>query len=309
MKPYSVKPKIHPVGRKWNSFFLCLALLFFTWGAAALAEDDLKKHPSCPYCGMDRREYAHSRMLIEYAEETTTGVCSIHCAASEISVSRDKRLAGMRVADYYARDLIPAEKAFWVIGGNKSGVMTKRAKWAFKEKVQADRFIKENGGRQAAFQDAMKATFEDMYEDLKMIREKRRARQLKMTDLKTFPECKYCGMIRERYAYSRALIEYYEGSPVGTCSVHCLAIDLALNTEKTPKAIMVGDYFSRKLIDAEKAFWVLGGNKPGVMSIRGKWAFEEKDESSRFIKENGGQLSNFDEVMKASFQDMYQILR
>jgi nitrous oxide reductase accessory protein NosL len=45
------------------------------------------------------------------------------------------------------------------------------------------------------------------------------------------------------------------------------------------------------------------------MSIRGKWAFEEKDESSRFIKENGGQLSNFDEVMKASFQDMYQILR
>ena len=266
-------------------------------------------HPSCPYCGMDRQEYAHSRMLIEYAEDATSGVCSIHCAVSEISVSRDKRLAGMRVADYYTRDLIPAEKAFWVIGGNKSGVMTKRAKWAFQEKAQADRFIKENGGRQATFQDAMKATFEDMYEDLKMFREKRRARQLKMMDLKAFPECKYCGMIRERYAYSRALIEYYEGATVGTCSVHCLAIDLALNAEKTPKAILVGDYFSRRLIDAEKAFWVLGGNKPGVMSIRGKWAFEEKDESSRFIKENGGQLSNFDEVMKASFQDMYQILR
>jgi nitrous oxide reductase accessory protein NosL len=72
---------------------------------------------------------------------------------------------------------------------------------------------------------------------------------------------------------------------------------------------MVGDYSSKKLIDAEKAFWVLGGNKTGVMSIRGKWAFEEKGECNKFIKENGGRLANFDEVMKASFQDMYKILR
>jgi nitrous oxide reductase accessory protein NosL len=155
----------------------------------------------------------------------------------------------------------------------------------------------------------MKATFEDMYEDIKMIRERRRARQMKMMDLKAFPECKYCGMIREKFAYSRALIEYDEGTAVGTCSVHCLAIDLALNTDKTPRAIMVGDYSSRKLIDAEKAFWVLGGSKTGVMSIRGKWAFEEREESSKFMKENGGRLADFDEVMRASFQDMYEILR
>jgi copper chaperone NosL len=116
-------------------------------------------------------------------------------------------------------------------------------------------------------------------------------------------------MIREKFAHSRALIEYDEGTTVGTCSVHCLAIDLALNTDKTPKAIMVGDFSSKKLIDAEKAFWVLGGNMTGVMSIRGKWAFEERGESSKFMKENGGRLSNFDEVMRASFQDMYEILR
>jgi nitrous oxide reductase accessory protein NosL len=258
---------------------------------------------------MDRRQYAHSRMLIAYGEETTTGVCSIHCAASEISVNRAKTVVNMLVADYNTRDLIPAEKAFWVIGGNKTGVMTKRAKWAFKEKGQADGFIKENGGRHARFQDAMKATFEDMYEDIKILRERRRERIMKMMDLKTFPECKYCGMFRAQFAYSRALIEYYEGPAVGTCSVHCLAIDMALNTEKTPRAILVADYFSKKLIDAEKASWVLGGNKPGVMSIRGKWAFEGGEDSSKFIKENGGRPATFDEVMKAGFQDMYQILR
>ena len=294
---------------KRNVLFLCIALLYFAGAPVVFAQEDVRRHPSCPYCGMDRQQYAHSRMLMDYSEGGATGICSIHCAASEISVNRAKTLVNMYVADYLTRNLILAEKAFWVIGGNKPGVMTKRAKWAFKEKEQAEGFIKENGGRHAMFQDAMKATFEDMNEDIKMIRERRRAKQMKMMDLKTFPECKYCGMIRKQYAHSRALIEYDEGTAAGTCSVHCLAMDLALNTEKTPKAIMVGDYFSKELIDAEKAFWVLGGNKMGVMSIRGKWAFEERKESSKFIMENGGQPANFDEVMKASFQDMYEILR
>jgi len=286
-----------------------LVLVWFGGGAFVLAQDDLERHPSCPLCGMDRREYAHSRMLVEYAKNEATGTCSIHCAASEISVNRQKTLVSMRVADYFTRELILAEKAFWVIGGSKAGVMTMRAKWAFKGKEGAERFVKENGGQLATYHDAMKATFEDMYEDIKRIHEKRRANQMKMMDVKTYPECKYCGMIREKYAYSRALIEYGDGTAVGTCSVHCLAIDLALNTDKTPKVIMVGDYASKKLIDAEKAFWVLGGIKMGVMSIRGKWAFEEKEEVSKFIRENGGQTATFDEVMKASFQDMYEILR
>ncbi len=294
---------------KRNIFFICVALLFFAGESAVFAQDDLKRHPSCPFCGMDRKEYAHSRMLIEYAETGTSGVCSIHCAASEISCNRANTLVSMRVADYATRNLILAEKAFWVIGGNKAGVMTQRAKWAFKERAGAERFIKENGGRYATFHDAMKATFEDMYEDIKLIRERRKARQLRMLDLKTFLECKYCGMVREKFAQSRALIEYDEGTAVGTCSVHCLAIDLALNTDKTPKAIMVGDYSSKKLIEAEKAFWILGGSRTGVMSIRGKWAFEDREESSKFMKENGGRLASFDEVMRASFEDMYEILR
>jgi nitrous oxide reductase accessory protein NosL len=290
-------------------FFLCFILICLVGGNTVFAQDDIKRHPSCPLCGMDRQQYAHSRMFIEYAEKKTTGTCSIHCTASEIAVNRDKTLVATRVADYHTKKLIPAEKAFWVIGGSKTGVMTKRAKWAFKEKEDAEKFIKENGGRPATYQDAMKATFGDMHEDIKVIREKRKMKQTGVADVKNYPECKYCGMIREKYAHSRALIEYDEGTVVATCSVHCLAIDLALNVEKTPKAMMVGDYYSKRLVDAEKAFWVLGGSKVGVMSIRGKWAFEEKEGASKFIKENGGQLATFDKVMKATFEDMHEILR
>ena len=95
-------------------------------------------------------------------------------------------------------------------------------------------------------------------------------------DIKKHPSCKYCGMDREKFAHSRIYIEYDDGTTEGTCSVHCAAIDLALNIDKTPKAIWVGDYNTKKLIDAEKAFWVIGGSKTGVMTKRAKWAFGKR---------------------------------
>jgi nitrous oxide reductase accessory protein NosL len=124
-------------------------------------------------------------------------------------------------------------------------------------------------------------------------------------DTKEITECAYCGMDRDKFAHSRMLIEYEEGSVEGTCSIHCAAIDLALNIEKIPKAIMVGDYGTKKLIDAEKAFWGIGGNKMGVMTKRAKWAFEKKEDAEKFVKENGGKVSTFDEAMMAAYEDMY----
>ncbi|NTU43318.1 MAG: hypothetical protein HGA78_09785, partial [Nitrospirales bacterium] len=103
-----------------------------------------------------------------------------------------------------------------------------------------------------------------------------------------------------------AYLQYDDGSTVGTCSLHCAAVDLALTIDKTPSAIMVADYTTRKLIDSEKAFWVVGGDKPGVMTKRAKWAFEKKVDAEAFVKGNGGTLTTFDEAMKSGYEDMYQ---
>jgi nitrous oxide reductase accessory protein NosL len=81
------------------------------------------------------------------------------------------------VGDYGTKKLINAEKAIWVIGGSKPGVMTKKAKWAFEKKEDADKFVKENGGKVSTFDEAMKATYEDMYADTKMIRDRRRMKK------------------------------------------------------------------------------------------------------------------------------------
>src|SRR5512137_2092915 len=80
-------------------------------------------------------------------------------------------------------------------------------------------------------------------------------------DVKQFPTCKYCGMDRDKFSHSRMLIEYDDHTFVGTCSLHCASVELALTIDRSPKAIMVGDFGSRKLIDAEKASWVIGGGK------------------------------------------------
>jgi nitrous oxide reductase accessory protein NosL len=83
-----------------------------------------------------------------------------------------------QVGDYNTKMLVDAEKAFWVIGGNKPGVMTKRAKWAFAKKEDAEKFISENGGSLGSFEQAFKVSFEDMYNDTKMIQERRKMRQM-----------------------------------------------------------------------------------------------------------------------------------
>ncbi len=145
-----------------------------------VAYDDVKVHQSCKYCGMDREKFAFSRVLIEYEDGSATGLCSIRCAAVELANTLDKTTKSIRVGDYGTKELIDAEKASWVIGGAKQGVMTRQAKWAFAQKGDAERFIKENGGRLAGFDEVIKVTYDDMYQDTMMIREKRKMKRMQM---------------------------------------------------------------------------------------------------------------------------------
>jgi copper chaperone NosL len=123
-------------------------------------------------------------------------------------------------------------------------------------------------------------------------------------DVKEMPSCKYCGMNREMFAHSRMLTEYSDGSKEGTCSLHCAAVDLALNLDKAPKTIQVGDYGTKALINAETAAWIIGGSKPGVMTRNAKWAFANKADAEKFRLENGGRLAAFDEVLEAAYKDL-----
>lgn len=165
----------------------CIVLtitMCFVLTAFAYAQEDVSKHPTCKYCGMDREKFAHSRILIEYEDGPGVGTCSIHCAAIDLATNIDKTPKVIWVGEYQTKELIDVEKAVWVIGGSKIGVMTKNAKWAFGKSEEAKAFVAANGGNIGTFDQAMKATYEDMYTDTKMIREKRKAMKQKAMEQK-----------------------------------------------------------------------------------------------------------------------------
>jgi len=136
-----------------------LCMPSFSFGADAVEEP---KH--CKQCGMDRTVYAQSRMLIVYADGTSVGVCSLHCAVADMKQNEDRQVKSLLVADYATKELIDARTAAWVLGGNKEGVMTSLAKWAFGNKKDAEQFVKENGGKVATFDQAVKAAEEELGE-------------------------------------------------------------------------------------------------------------------------------------------------
>ena len=63
--------------------------------------------------------------------------------------------------------------------------MSKRGKWAFEKKDDAENFMKTNQGKIASFEEAMKMAYEDMYEDTKAIRKRRKLKLMKMMEQKS----------------------------------------------------------------------------------------------------------------------------
>jgi nitrous oxide reductase accessory protein NosL len=158
-----------------RTFVLALIILLFS-------NVGLTDEGDCIYCGMSRAKYGHSWVIIKHDNGSESGVCSIHCAAIDMALHSAMPVSKITVGDYDTKRQIDADKAYWVIGGDKLGVMTARAKWAFRTKKAADNFMRDHGGRPATFEEVMRAAFEDMYEDTLILQKKRRL--LKFRDSK-----------------------------------------------------------------------------------------------------------------------------
>ncbi len=143
----------------FGSFFLLA--MFANLAIGVTQDDDIRHFRSCSQCGMDRKAYGYSRMLVNYGDGSQAGVCSLHCAVTEREAHKGDVTASLLVADRDSRELIRAEKAFWVIGGDKRGVMTKRPKWAFATEAAARRFTTSHGGGLSSWNEAEQAALED----------------------------------------------------------------------------------------------------------------------------------------------------
>ena len=109
--------------------------------------------------------------------------------------------------------------------------------------------------------------------------------------------CNVCGMHLTKYYRTNHTAEFKNGHKEQYCSLHCLS-EVHKNYEQKIKNIQVVDTNSLKLIDAKKAFYVIGSSKEGTMSPISEYAFSTKIEAEKFKKEFGGEIHTFEETLK-----------
>ena len=148
--------------------------------------DDIAKYPKCPYCGMDRKQYHHSRMVVHYGDDLADGTCSLHCAAISLSLNIDRDPKALWVGDNAVegetKPLVEVEKASFVVGSKLPGVMTARSKVAYGNADAAKASQAANGGELTDFDGALLAAYTDMSADVTRIRKNRAERRRKMME-------------------------------------------------------------------------------------------------------------------------------
>ena len=143
--------------------------------------DELAKYPRCPYCGMDRTQWHHSRHLVHYDDGRVDATCSIHCTAISLAINMDLGPKAIYAADFGSesaiKPLIDVSTAIYLIGSELPGTMSARSKMAFAELAILERALAAHGGERGDFDAALLAAYHDMAEDTIRIRQRRAERR------------------------------------------------------------------------------------------------------------------------------------
>jgi nitrous oxide reductase accessory protein NosL len=149
-------------------------------------EGELEKYAKCPYCGMDRTKYHHSRHLVQYDDNLVDGTCSIHCLAVSLSLNLDRGPKAIYAADFGAegeiKPLVEVDKASYLLGSKLNATMAGKSKMAFASAEAAKAAQAANGGELADFDGALAVTYSDMAKDTIMIRKRRIEKRQKMME-------------------------------------------------------------------------------------------------------------------------------
>lgn len=147
-------------------------------------ENELKKYPKCPYCGMDRTQFHHARHLVQYADDLVDGTCSIHCLSLSLALNLDREPKAIYAPDNASpeaiKPLINVDQASYLIGGKLPGVMTARSKIPYATAAAAQAAQAQHGGEVGDFAAALTASYADLAKDTLMIRRKREERRRHM---------------------------------------------------------------------------------------------------------------------------------
>jgi copper chaperone NosL len=116
--------------------------------------------------------------------------------------------------------------------------------------------------------------------------------------------CGNCGMNLNEWARTRHEFENSKGK-FHTCSIHCVSV-MKMKLNELPKNVKVAEYLHpEKMLDADKASYVIGSTAPGTMTARSKIAFSSKEEAEKFAARYGGTIAGFEEALTEAEKDAH----
>jgi nitrous oxide reductase accessory protein NosL len=256
------------------------------------------KPGKCPNCGMPIPMWARTRhtFKLEGNEYTT---CSIRCL-TDMTRKAGQPAKDVRVTLYLQpKTLIPADKAIYVIGSNARGTMTMRSKIAFANQDAADAFIKEHGGKSAAFGGALTAATAELTGSYK-ITENNRLKKGKIIGPGPDNRCAVCGMFPARYPKHHSQILTKDGSTIHFCSTQCLIRFKAAPAEYIKKATKIKAVWVRVYPEggweyADGLYYLTGSSVNGPMGPEAL-PFRRKNNAEKMAKKQGGKVFRFSEL-------------
>ncbi len=115
--------------------------------------------------------------------------------------------------------------------------------------------------------------------------------------------CPLCSMNLKMFWKTNHWLTFADGKEVGYCSIHCASI-VHKKKGREIKGWKAVDYDSKKLIDARKAFFLIGSDLPGTMTATSKLAFASREVAERYQKKHGGSVGTFEDALKRAVADL-----
>ena len=114
---------------------------------------------SCAICGMHLPTFYKTNHAAD-TKEGTKQYCSLHCVVHDNEINKTD-LKNLRVVDTHSLKMIPALKAYYVVGSSKPATMSRISKYAFAKKSDAETFAQSFGGKVMKFYDAYEVAKKD----------------------------------------------------------------------------------------------------------------------------------------------------
>jgi hypothetical protein len=113
--------------------------------------------------------------------------------------------------------------------------------------------------------------------------------------------CPLCSMNLKMFWKTSHWLTFSDGKTTGYCSIHCASKVY----QKRPTDIdqwEVADYDMKVLVNANRAYFLIGSDLPGTMTPVSKMAFASHEVAKSYQKEYGGTIGSLDDALTRAIE-------